>query len=403
MSAADAGSGDRRTGPRVVDFSTHLSGPLAAHLLAEMGADVIKVESPRGGDGNRTLKPVVEGVDAGIFHIALNGGARSITVNSRSEEWPQVIAGAARWADAVIVGSRPKDAAKRGLDFASLRRHNDRLVYCQVSGFGEQGEWAGHTAHGQTIDGFAGMVPVEWQDGLPQTPVGFRTSGTTLGGVFAALGVLAGLYRRDHGPGTAQHVGVSLWESALWWGWRDTTTLANMGTRWNDYQDLGSRYRMYGTADDRAILICPIEQKFWERFCDLADLPAELRARGMWPTTGMDFGAGPEYADEMAVIVDRVRRHTLDEWIAILGDAEIPFAPALTLEEAMNSRHAQVEGAMREFELHGHAVRAPASPVRIREGEEPTPQEPMRPPPDLGEHTDDVLRQLGLDDLVGRV
>jgi crotonobetainyl-CoA:carnitine CoA-transferase CaiB-like acyl-CoA transferase len=398
-------TGDRALGPRIVDFSTHLSGPLAAHLLAETGADVIKVESPRGGDGNRSLKPIVEGVDTGIFHLALNGGARSIAVSTRSEAWPHVVAAAAQWADAVIVGSRPKDAAKRGLDFASLRTHNDRLVYCQVSGFGERGPWRDHTAHGQTIDGFAGMVPVEWKDGLPQTPAGWRTSGTTLGGVFAALGVLAGLYRRDHGPGTAQHVSVSLWSSALWWGWRDTTTVANMGTLWHDYQDLGSRYRMYGTSDGRALLLCPIEQKFWERTCDLLDLPAHLRERGTWESTGIDFGTGDEYVDEVSTIAERMASRTLDEWIVALAEQEIPFAPALTLDEAMNSEHAIAEEAMREFTLNGHTARAPASPARIRETDEVGETEllPLGPPPELGEHGEGVLHELGLGEWVGRL
>src|SRR3954454_2122613 len=100
---------------RVVDFSTHLSGPLATHLLTELGATVVKVENPRTGDGNRAIFEVGGGM--GLFHLALNSGARSLAVDRRSELWPEVVAAAARWADVVVVGARPLDARKRGTDF----------------------------------------------------------------------------------------------------------------------------------------------------------------------------------------------------------------------------------------------------------------------------------------------
>jgi crotonobetainyl-CoA:carnitine CoA-transferase CaiB-like acyl-CoA transferase len=351
------------------------------------------------------LGPLVPEIDLGVFHLALNGGARSIAVSTRSEAWPHVVAGCTRWADAVIVGSRPKDARTRGLDFASLKAHNERLVYCQVSGFGERGPWSDLTAHGQTIDGFAGAVPIQWRDGMPQTPSGWRTSGTTLGGVFAALGVLAGLYRRDHVGGHAQYVGVSLWASALWWNWRDTTTLANTGNRWHDYQELGSRYRMYRTLDQRALMVCPIERTFWESFCDLADLPSFMRERGTWETTGVDFGNGPGYGDEITLLAGRMGERTLDEWIRVLAQTEIPFAPALTLEEAMTSEHALAQGVMRELDVREARAWVPASPVRIRTTDEPGENNPLpiSSPPELGEQSDEVLRQLGLDHWIGRL
>src|ERR1700749_5076919 len=119
---------------RIADFSTHLSGPMASHLLAEAGADVIKVEHPVFGDGNRGMSPKIAGT--GDFHIGLNSGARSLALSSRSPHWHDVIAACARWADAVIVGSRPVDARRRGLDFASIAAANPSIVYCSVSGYG---------------------------------------------------------------------------------------------------------------------------------------------------------------------------------------------------------------------------------------------------------------------------
>src|SRR5579871_5515769 len=156
--------------PRIVDFSTHLSGPIASYLLRDLGADVIKVENPVTGDGLRDLKPLIR--STGKFHAGVNAGARSLAISTRSEHWPTVVAACAVWADAVIVGSRPVDARRRGLDFATLRAANPRLVYCSISGYGPVGPWAGVPAHGQNVDARAGLLPVEWQNGMPTTPAG---------------------------------------------------------------------------------------------------------------------------------------------------------------------------------------------------------------------------------------
>lgn len=386
---------DARTGPRIVDFSTHLSGPLASHLLAEAGATIIKVENPKAGDGNRGLEPFIH--DRGMFHVALNSGARSLTVSPRSPHWPAIVSALTRWADAVIVGARPADAARRGLDFASLVGHNRELVYCLISGFGVRGPWKNVTAHGQTIDAYAGQVEVEWRDGVPGTRKGWRSAGATLAGVFAALGVYAGLdkVRRGQGP---QHVGVSLWGSALWWAWRDVNCWANLDEPWHDYDELGARYGMYATADGRAILCAPIERKFWVSFCDLLDLPAPWKERGSWERSGMEFG----FDDERPVIAARVAERSLADLTALFAANDIPHAPLLTVNEVLASEHAGANGVLREVEVNGGRAEVAASPVHFRTADgEGDADIPLLPAPELGEHTAEVLRELGLDHLVG--
>ena len=381
---------------RIVDFSTHLSGPLASHLLSELGAEVIKLENPRTGDGNRGIFDVGGGM--GMMHLALNSGARSLAVDRRSEQWPDVIAACARWADAVIVGARPVDARRRGMDFETMKAHNPALIYCALSGFGEHGPWRDLTAHGQTIDGYAGQVPTVDGDIQPQTQPGWRTAGTTLGGVFAALAILAAVRRRDQGLGTAQYLGVSLWHAAMWWSWRDLTTLANTGEMWLDYSDLGSRYSLYRTADGHVALAAPSEKRFWDPFVDLLGLPVEWKGHGDWSRSGMDHGAGEAYAHERPVIAERLATKSLEDWTALFAEAEIPFAPILSLEEAMNSDHARINGVMRTTTLaDGRSYSLPASPVRIADNDhEPVPPGPIAPPPEIGGHTDEILVELGL-------
>ena len=379
---------------RVVDFSTHLSGPMASHLLAETGVDVIKVEHPVIGDGNRGMSPKIAGV--GDFHVGLNSGVRSIAASTRSENWPQLVESCARWADAVIVGSRPADARKRGLDFASLAKHNDRLVYTAISGYGLSGPWEQFTAHGQNVDALAGQVPVEEVDGRLVTGSGWRSSGTTLAGVFAALGTLAAVQRRDE-VGRPQFVHVSLWHSAMWWKWRDINDLANLGHAWPDYRDLGPRYALYKTLDDRAILVCPLEEKFWNRFATLLELGEDAASRGSWTraNSGMDYG----YEGEYEMITARIRTRTRSHWEAELERLEIPFAPVLDVAEAMNSEHAGANDLLRTTVVNGESARVVASPVQLHldaDGKTAGPFGPLSSPPEIGEQSADILNELGL-------
>ncbi len=235
--------------PRVADFSTHLSGPIASRQMVHLGADVIKIEHPRFGDGNRDFQPYFHG--EGVHHLCLNPGTRSLAVDSKSPEWPDIVRAIAKWADVVIVGNRPENAKRMGIDMVSMTRHNPELIYCLITGYGLEGEFASMPAHGLNMDALAGTVPTEMNGDRPDIPEHFRTAGTTLAGVEAALGIYAALHRRSQGQG-GQVVHVPVWEAALSWMWRDLGTHANVGKQWTPYRDLGSRYCVYGTRDDKA-------------------------------------------------------------------------------------------------------------------------------------------------------
>lgn len=381
--------------PRVVDFSTHLSGPLASHYLAELGADVVKVEHYRIGDGNRGVEPFIGGI--GMIHVNCGPGVRSLAADPRSPEWPAIVAATAAWADVVIVGARPVDAAARGLDFATILGHNDRVVYCSLSGYGEHGPWSDRPAHGLQMDAYAGHVPVEWVDGQPRVPSRFRTAGTTAAAMFAAMGIFAALYRRER-EGGSFFVDTSAWAAAMAWQWRDVTTVANLGHLWTDYDQAGSRYAMYATADRRALLLCPLEQKFWHRFCDLVDLP-DRRDVGDW-SSGMEWGAGPEFAAERRQVEARIATRPLREWIEALEPTGIPFAPVLELGEAVASDHAVANGVLGHTVVAGADATFTRLPVHVRPGgsEEHRSVPPLHldSPPAIGEHSDEILAEVGL-------
>lgn len=392
--------------PRVVDFSIHFSGPIASRQLSQLGADVIKFEHPRFGDHNRQVPPLDEGVSPLHYHI--NAGARSLAISSRSPAWKPAVAAAARWADVVIVGNRPASARRLGIDLATLLGHNPDLVYCLITGYGLDGEWAAYPAHGLNMDAWAGVVAVDEHGGYPTAPPAYRSFGTTLAGLQAAIGIMNALYRRSLGEG-AQFVHTSCWEAALAWMWRDVTVHANLGHPWDEYMDLGSRYAMYWTADRRALLVCPIERHFWERFCDATGMPPEARARGSWPE-GVDFGRGRE--EEKAEIALRIANRPLAEWQSVLAAADIPFAPILTWAEAAASGHGEANGVVAPISYQGRPVTTSTTPVSVSAVDATTELDALAAAhrakgaglgsaPGLGEHSLEVLADIGREDLVG--
>lgn len=377
---------------RIVDFSTHLSGPMLSSVLVGLGADVVKVEHPKVGDGNRHIEPHIAGM--GDLHVGLNPGTRSLAASTRSRHWPDLVTACARWADAVIVGARPVDAARRGLDFETMKAANPDVVYCLLSGYGLKGPWMDYGAHGQNPDALAGNVDVVWDGEKPGTRPGWRTAGSSLAGIFGAAGLLAGIIRRDRGGGP-QFVHASLWQTAFYWNWRDINQLENENRGWSDYSDKGSRYSMYVTADDHLVLCCPIEKKFWEPFCDILGLSDEMKARGDW-SGGMFFG----YDDEWDTIAAAVRRMNRDELMDALQEHAIPSAPVLSLEEAIASEHAAVNGAMQSTSIRGRDVRIATPPVAIYpdlETASKVEDREVAPPPEIGADAIEVLAELGLD------
>lgn len=391
--------------PRVVDFSTHFSGPLASRELVNLGADVIKVERPKHGDGNRAIGAQVAGA-SGVHH-ALSAGTRSIVLDRRSDSWASGVEALVATADVVIVGARPEDAADRGLDFEHLVRVKPDLVYCAVTGFGEDGPWSARPAHGLQPDLMAGVVSVRDQDGLPAIPDDYKAHGTALAGLWAALGVMSALLRRERSGG-AQYVSISIWEAALAWMWREGVNDLNGLPQRPAFQALGSRYRLYSGSDGAAVLVCPIEEKFWVRFVDIVGLPAEWRSRGSWES-GADYGSGRD--DEVAAIAERIGTRPAAEWEDVLAEAGVPVALVRGVGDAYRSPQAAARGSVARIATpDGTVVEVPVPPLSVTTvaaGDDRSPaalaeahrnrSAGLSAAPLLGEHTDQIMKEVGID------
>jgi crotonobetainyl-CoA:carnitine CoA-transferase CaiB-like acyl-CoA transferase len=349
------------------------------------------------------MRPQVHGY--GVIHVSLNSGTRSLAIDRHSPHWATVVEAIVKWADVAMVGARPVDAKKLGIDYDTLVKANPTLVYCQISGYGEYGPWRDFPAHGPNMDAFAGHLPVQWHEGYGVVPPDHLPVGTTITGVHAALGVMTALNQRAR-TGRPQFVDLSVWGAGMWWNWRHLMTYANLGHPWLAFAEPGARNGVYRTADGRAMLILPSEKKFWQSFCDALGLPEAWKERGDWET-GTDSGRA--YADEeRPVIARKFLEKTLDEWVAILAEASIPFSAVLDWQEALESDHAAQMGVLRTTTMDGQVVKVASAPVTVHDGGPPSAdviahREPLGPPPKLGEHTREVLAEIGLPELAGQL
>ena len=371
-------------GLRVLDLSRLLPGPFATLVLADLGADVVKVEDPAGGDALRGLPPLA-GEASGAFH-ALNRNKRSLALDVRRPEGAAAFLRLAGRADVVVESFRPGVLERIGLGYAALRTVNPRIVLCSITGYGQDGPYAARAGHDLDYCALAGLLGLT---GEPERPVipGVQVADLAGGAWPAVAGVLAALVRRAT-TGEGAHVDVSMVEGAVAlmalpfaMAWARGTPLV----RGREPLSGGSAsYGVYRTKDGRFVALGALEPKFFAAFCDAVGRP-ELA-----PRQHEDGGAGPR-AELEAIFAARSR----DEWAAFAAEHDVCLAPVLEGDEPRADPHLAARGAFVEVPAPGEGRPIPgiATPVRLR-GEEA----PRRPAPRLGEHGEAVLREAGLDD-----
>jgi crotonobetainyl-CoA:carnitine CoA-transferase CaiB-like acyl-CoA transferase len=366
----------------VADFSRVLAGPLAAMLLGDLGADVVKVERPDGGDDTRHWGPPWRGEEA-TYYLGLNRNKRSLALDLGDPGDVELARRLAGRADVLIESFRPGLMERWGFDGETLRASNPGLVTCSVTAFGTASEDAralpGYDFLAQAMGGL--MSVTGEQDGPP-----LKTGAAVVDlvcGLLAAIGIQAALAERAH-TGRGRHVEVSLMDAAL-------MSLLNQGSAWVlggvVPHRLGNRhpsitpYETYATAD-RPIALAVGNDRLFGRLCDALGLP-ELAADERFATNS----ARVEHADELARLLEAVlRTRPADEWFDALRAAAVPAGPINDVAEAFAL--AESLGVEPVREAGGYPL--PAPPLRL-DGERP---EIRRPPPRLDEHGDELRRWL---------
>ncbi|MCB0963158.1 MAG: CoA transferase [Acidimicrobiales bacterium] len=395
-----------KTGPlsgvRIIESS--MLGPAAITTqLCDLGAEVIKVESPSGDYIRQMTWPIVEGVS--LMHLHLNRGKKSITLDLRTDEGVSTYLDLVRDADVVIEAMRPGGLERRGLGYDRLREVNPKIVFCTISGYGMTGPYADLPSHGVAYDVWAGLVKpeitAEGFAAIPEHP----SIGIHAGPMFGALGVLAGVIKaRETGEGCRLEVAQSDAAAAMDW-YRSETWKAYerpedevTGNASDDYvrrapgtagmRD-GVRYQFYEAADGGFVLLQASEREFWENFC-----------RGIGRPELFEQNPGAKFADHAVGNVELRTQlkeifltRTAKEWVDLGLEIEVPIINVNTPQTLADDPQFQARFPWIPAERLG-ADQQP-SPIKYLDVEVGVPEKA----PTVGQHTDEVLRDvLGLDD-----
>lgn len=365
----------------MLDFSTLLPGPLASLILAEAGAEVIKVERPGAGEDMRGYPPVLDGASASF--AMLNRGKRAIALDLRAQGAAASLLALAPTIDIVMEQFRPGVMARLGLGYEAWRAANARIVYCAITGYGQDGPRAAEAGHDLNYQAGTGLIALAaGADGAPGMPV--TLAGDIAGGTYpAVVNILLALRRRDRtGEGcfidiamaenllTFQFLGLATGHGAGQWPQPGEGTLTG-GT---------PRYRIYRTADARHLAVAALEDKFWQAFCEIAGIPEALR----------DDRRDPQAtATEVA---SRVASRDAAQWEAMLGATDTCCTVVRTLEEAVRDLHFRARGVFeRKVAIPGHVL--PALPVPVVAALR-TPQA-SAPAPRVGQDNEAIIRGSG--------
>lgn len=385
---------------RVLDLSRILAGPWAGQILADLGADVIKVERPGSGDDTRGWGPPWikddQGQDTSVaaYYLCANRNKRSITVDITQPEGQDIVRRLAAQSDVVLENFKLGGLKQYGLDYDSLKAVNPRLVYCSITGFGQDGPYAPRAGYDFLIQGLGGLMSItgrpDGEPGAGPMKVGVALT-DILTGLYATNAVLAALAWREK-SGEGQYIDMALLDVQV-------ACLANQAM---NYLATGSNPRRMGnahpsivpyqdfpTADGHMILAIGNDGQF-ARFCEVAGRP-ELAADARFATNR----ARVENRAELIPLLNEITAtRTTTEWIAQLEARAVPCGPINGLAEVFADPQVQARGLAVKMP-HPEAGEVPlvASPIRLSK----TPVEYRRAPPLVGEHTDEILADLGVD------
>lgn len=370
-------------GIRVLDLSRLLPGPYCSMVLADLGADVIKIEEPNLGDPTRWMPPHFK--DTGIVFLNLNRNKRSLTLNLKHPQGVHIFHQLAQRADVILEGFRPGVVERLGIGYAAISHVNPQIVYCSLTGYGQDGPYRDRSGHDVNYLSLAGVLGLTTDEqGRPVIP-GVQMA--DLGGALAAtIAILAALLARER-TGRGQYIDVAMLDVAV-----SLLAVAAANVFAGDALPVGGRfglnglfpfYNIYETKDGQYLSVGALEPKFWERLC---------QALGRPDLADKQFASGQEREALCTELRHLFRSRTRQEWLEIFAQVDACCEPVLTLDAAL--AHPQVRHRQMITQVEhspGEVVRQLGTFLKLSQ----TPATVRTAAPRLGEHTGEILQELG--------
>jgi len=344
------------SGIRVLDFSTLLPGPMATLMLAEAGAEVLKIERPDSGEELRNYAPRFG--DTSVSFAMLNRGKRSVALDLKASDAVARLTPALESADVLVEQFRPGVMQRLGLGYAAVQAINPRIVYCSITGYGQAGQKAQVAAHDLNYQADAGLLSISAdRDGAPVVP-GALIADIAGGAYPAVINILLALRQRDH-TGQGCKLDIAMTDGLLpflYWGIGIGVATGRWPRPGAELLSGGSpRYQIYATADGRYLAAAPLEDKFWRNFCEAIELPAALR---------------DDARDAQATIRgvrEIIFRRTAQQWSERFAGKDVCCNVVKGLEEAMQDAQFQARGLFRRSVVSADRDALPAVSVPIDE------------------------------------
>jgi len=371
-------------GIRVLDLSRVMSGPYCTALLADLGAEVIKLETPGSGDDSRRFGPFVNG--ASLYFALLNRGKKSVALNLKHARARSLAQQLAAQADVVVENFRPGVAARLGLDYATLGPSQPRLIYLSISGFGQRGPFAARPAYDLIVQAMSGIMSITGQADGPPTAIGESLADVATG-MFGAFAIAGALFERSC-SGRGRHIDLAMFDSLIA---MQLTALSRLWATGTAPERVGNRHPVttpvdcFRAADGLVAIVVPSDAHF-RRLCEImkqAPLADDARFS--------DNASRAQHEAELKALIEQWSTGLpVEDLIAQCGKADIPAGPVWDLKQAAGSEHANARSL---FSRVAHpafgTLNYPPQPARFSALAAPTPaREPL-----LGEHTREVLRE----------
>lgn len=376
-------------GIRVLDISQVMAGPFACMLLGDLGADVIKVEPPGGGDQTRRAMGFKLKGDDSYGFLNMNRNKRSIMLDLKSESDRAIFYKLVETADVIVENYRPGVMKKLGIDYESVARVNSRIIYASISGFGQSGPWASRPGFDLIAQAASGIMSITGEPDAPPAKSGVPVTdiGCSLFTVYAILSAYIG--REKTGEG--QYIDASLYDAGIAFAIWDISEYWGTG---RVPQRIGTANRMAAPyqavcAADGFFVLGANNNRLWQRLCTVIERP-DLVEHPDYASNALRMEHRTALIAELeAVFASRPK----NEWVELLLDAGIPAGPINDYAETLNNEHTDARQMVMEIEhpVEGR-VRNIGFPVKLQG----TPQRVRRHPPLLGEHQEEILRELGL-------